>query len=174
MTGRSHRILAAALLMVVLAGCAHSGTTSSDQSATDSTNATPTTSAPADSPSSQPTTIMTSVLDELTADDDLALNPPPPQNVRAGQVTSSSAELTWDAPPPVPVPHSYSDRVVKYRIYRSGENDIDLRPIGTSTERRFIDKTVEPGGTYRYAVTSIREQHVEGTKSYPSITISVP
>ena len=72
---------------------------------------------------------------------------------------------------PVAVPHRYSDRVA---AYRSGPSDPGLSPLGMSTELRFVDRTVESGGTCQYAVTGIREQHVDGTNSYPSVAISVP
>jgi hypothetical protein len=75
---------------------------------------------------------------------------------------------------PVAVPHRYSDRVAAYRIYRSGPSEPGLSPLGMSTELRFVDRTVESGGTCQYAVTGIREQHVDGTNSYPSVAISVP
>lgn len=131
-------------------------------------------SAPVDSPPADSPPIISSVLDELSPEDDLAFNPPAPENVRAGQVTAASAELIWSAPAPVAVPHSYSDRVVAYRIYRNSDDEIELRPLDTTAELVFVDQSVESGRTYHYAVTSIRDMNVEGTKSYPTVTISVP
>ncbi|MDX6323503.1 MAG: hypothetical protein QOF52_3361, partial [Propionibacteriaceae bacterium] len=119
------------------------------------------------SPTPPPTA--SAVPSEMTAEGDLALNPPAPVNVRAAR-SGTTVKLVWDAPPPVRVPHSYSDRVVEYRVYRGDGGE--LRPIGTSPVPRFTDSTVGPG-TYSYAVTSIREQNVEGTKSDPAVVITV-
>ena len=134
----------------------------------------PAASVPADSPPVEPAPIISGVLDELSPDDDLAFNPPAPENVRAGQVTAAGAELVWDAPSPVAVPHGYSDRVVAFRIYRSSDDELELRPLAMTAELSFVDRSVESGRTYHYAVASIRELNVEGTRSYPTDTISLP
>src|SRR4051812_30979006 len=47
---------------------------------------------------------------ELTAAEDLAINPPPPEGVHVGSVMQDAVELSWDPPPPVAVAHRYSDR----------------------------------------------------------------
>jgi hypothetical protein len=134
----------------------------------------PAASVPANSPPVVPAPIISGVLDELSPDDDLAFNPPAPENVRAGQVTAAGAELVWDAPSPVAVPHGYSDRVVAFRIYRSSDDELELRPLAMTAELSFVDRSVESGRTYHYAVASIRELNVEGTRSYPTDTISLP
>lgn len=82
--------------------------------------------------------------------------------------------LTWNDPPPVTVPHSYSSNTVGYRIYRRDPDEVEFRPIGTSSERRYSDSAVRRGTTYEYAVRSIHERNVEGTLSDPPVTASVP
>lgn len=130
-------------------------------------------------PEPDPTTTASSTrvpgpLDELSPDDDLAMNPPPPANVRTGAVAAGAVELIWDEPPTVSVPHTYSDRVVEYRIYRSGGGDVESALIGSSTELGFADGTARSGQRYEYTVTSVREQHVEGSMSYPPVAVTVP
>ena len=99
-----------------------------------------------------PTTTMSTPGDiGLTAEESLRINPPPPQNVRA-QVTGAQVELTWDEPPPVAAPHTYSDRVVGYRVYRRAQDGVESEPVGTSTERSYVDDTVQPGQRYGYQV----------------------
>lgn len=163
----------AALFVIALAGCASTATGVPTVTTSDTTTH-PTTSPGSGSSSTDQTTVLSSMLDELSPDDDLRINPPPPQNVRAGQLTSSSAELTWDQPPPAVVPHDYSDQVVAYRVYRSDESDAELRPLGMSTELTYLDQTVESGHRYQYAVASIHELNLEGTRSYPTVEITVP
>ena len=109
---------------------------------------------------------------ELSAEEDLAINPPPPQNVRITRHRSGRVDLAWDPPAAVEIPHDYSDRVVSYRIYRQGPRDIELRAIGSSTKLRYADNKLSQSGHYSYAVTSIREQNAEGTKS-PAIEVEI-
>ena len=100
--------------------------------------------------------------------------PPAHENVRAGRIAAASVELVWNEPPAVTVPHTYSDRVVGYRIYRSEDDELELRPLATNTELGYVDRSVATGHTYQYAVASIRELNVEGTRSDPAVTVSVP
>ena len=61
------------------------------------------------------------------------------------------------------MPHTYSDTVVEYRIYRTVDGGAEVL-VGTSATLAFTD--AEPGaGTPRYAVSSVREHGVEGPRS---------
>ena len=104
---------------------------------------------------------------ELTPDENLRINPPPPRNVRVAPAAPGRVSLAWDAPPPVTVPHTYSDAVVEYRVYRRGPGELEFSPIATSTERSYVDTTVAASGRYSYQVSSIRERGVEGSRSDP-------
>jgi hypothetical protein len=110
---------------------------------------------------------------ELTADEDLAIHPPPPLNLQATEA-DGQVHLTWQPPPPVRLPHRYSDRVVSYRIYRRGPDEAELRPVGTSTKLTYADRSLPGAGQFAYAVTSIRERGVEGGKSDPAVLVKVP
>ncbi len=107
----------------------------------------------------------------ISAEEDLSINPPAPTAVRAESV-DGAVRLSWQPPPEVTVPHRYSDRVTGYRIYRRGPGETELRPVGTSAELGFTDRA--PGsGEFAYAVTSIREEGVEGTKSDPPAVVQI-
>lgn len=101
---------------------------------------------------------------ELTAEEALRNNPPPPRDVRA-QVAQGAVVVTWGDPPAVAIPHSYSDRVVAYRVYRRGPGETELKPIGSASSHRFVDSSARKGSSYEYAVTSVREHQVEGPRS---------
>lgn len=104
----------------------------------------------------------TSVPEELTAEEQLRVNPPPPQRVTAAR-QGAAVTLTWSPPPAVTVPHTYSDTVVEYRIYRSVGASAEVL-VGTSRTLSFTDP--EPGaGTLRYFVSSVREHGVEGPRT---------
>ena len=122
-----------------------------------------TSTSPASTPSTS-TSSPASVPEELTAEEQLRVNPPPPQRVSAAR-RGAAVTLTWSPPPPVKVPHTYSDSVVEYRIYRSVGSAAEVL-VGTSATLTFTD--AEPGaGTPRYAVSSVREHGVEGPRSDP-------
>lgn len=179
-----HAVAASAVFILVVAGCAGGVPGAASTSSTAPASSAPAQSESAPVPDPDPTTADPTTappatrspgpLDELTPDDDLAMNPPAPTNVRAGAVTAGAVELMWDEPPPVSVPHTYSDRVVEYRIYRSGVDDPEPTLIGSSTDLGFTDDTAQSGQRYRYTVTSVRERHVEGSMSDPAVAVTVP
>jgi hypothetical protein len=108
---------------------------------------------------------------ELTAEENQSINPPAPAAVQA-EIAEAEVRLSWQPPPKVTGPHRYSDRVTGYRIYRRGPGELELRPIGTSSGLTFTDRA--PGtGEFVYAVTSIRENDVEGTKSDPPVVVQI-
>lgn len=167
------RLAALALVLVTLAGCGTRTATEGLASGTDGTRA-PTSTTPdrTQAPSSTSDRTVATVPGELTAEEALRNNPPPPQNVRA-RVVNGTVEVTWDDPPAVTIAHSYSDRVVAYRVFRRGPGETELKPIGTTSTHRYMDATARKGVVYQYAVNSIREQNVEGPRSQAAtVTLS--
>ena len=128
-----------------------------------SSSAPPTSAPPTSAPATTPTTVApTSVPQELTAEEQLRVNPPPPQRVSATR-QGAAVTLTWSPPPAVTVAHTYSDTVVEYRIYRSVDGSAEVL-VGSSRVLAFTDP--QPGaGTLRYFVSSVREHGVEGTRT---------
>lgn len=112
--------------------------------------------------------------DGLTYEENLAINPPPPANVRVSEVKAGAVHLVWDLPPPVTVPHPYSDRVVSYQVFRREAGELEFRPLATTPDLEYTDTTVSSGHTYEYVVSSIREQNAEGTHSDPPVVAAVP
>jgi fibronectin type 3 domain-containing protein len=148
-----------AIAMLILYGCANPQPESVTPMATDTESASP---APAPTGNG------------LTYEENLSINPPPPSNVRVSEVKAGAVHLVWDPPPPVEVPHSYSDRVVSYQIFRRQAGELEFRPLATTPDLEYTDTTVSSGQTYEYAVSSIREQNAEGTLSDPPVTATVP
>jgi len=152
-----------AIVLVTLTGCGTTQTaTQVPTSTSDRTHA----------PVSTSERTVATVPDELTAQEALRINPPPPQNVRV-RVVERTVEVTWDNPPAVTVPHSYSDHVVSYRVFRRGPGETDLMPIGVTSAHRHVDATARAGLVYEYAVNSIRENHVEGPRS-DAVRVTMP
>lgn len=164
MTGLVPRVVGAALVVAAvgsLSGCDAAGPLTPPSS-----SASPTAAAPSSDPAPPSATPS-----ELTAEEDLANNPPAPTAVRA-EVVDGAVTLSWQPPPAVTVPHRYSDRVAGYRIYRRGPGEIELRPVGTTTTMTYTD--LAPGaGEFAYVVSSVRENDVEGTRSDPPAVVQV-
>jgi fibronectin type 3 domain-containing protein len=110
----------------------------------------------------------------LTYEESLSINPPPPTNVRVTEVRVGAVRLAWDPPPPVAIPHAYSDRVVSYQVFRREAVELDFHPLAKTTKRNYTDKAVRSGRTYKYVISSIREQNAEGTRSDPPAVAAVP
>ncbi|SDP01389.1 hypothetical protein SAMN04489867_1179 [Pedococcus dokdonensis] len=144
------------LLTGVLGACGTSGSEAGSPAVTAPPSTTRSTSPTASS--DKPTTVP----EELTAEEQLRVNPPPPQRLTAVR-EGTSVTLTWSPPPAVAGPHSYSDRVVEYRVFRTVDGGGEAL-VGTSSSLTFTD--VAPGpGTLRYAVSSVREHGVEGART---------
>jgi hypothetical protein len=151
--------VSAAVLALAVGGCA--STVADDEHRAEggarSTSAAPSSSAPS------------SVPQELTAEEQLRVNPPPPEGVSATR-KGGAVTLTWSPPPAVTVPHTYSDTVMEYRVYRSVDAGAEVL-VGTSATLGFTD--ARPGaGTARYAVSSVREHGVEGPRTDPVVAPS--
>ena len=152
---RSHGVAAVVAVVAAVAaltGCGGSGTG----------DRTPRITAPSASTSSTSSTSRTSLPEELTAEENLRINPPPPQGVSAAR-EGATVTLTWSPPPAVTVPHTYSDIVVEYRVYRSVDGRSETL-LGTSRSLAFADASPVPG-VLRYAVSSVREHGVEGART---------
>ena len=93
---------------------------------------------------------------------DLALNPPPPADL-AAKVISGGIKITWNPPPPVLIPHHYTDVILFYKIYRRTEST-QFVFLTQATEISFLDKTAVQGTTYYYTVTAQHENGVESSR----------
>jgi fibronectin type 3 domain-containing protein len=103
----------------------------------------------------------------LTAEENLAINPPPPTDVRVVDMTEASVEIRWDPPPSVSGAHHYSDKVVAYRIYRRAGGHLDFRPLAVTAATTYTDRKVKTDHSYEYVVSSVHRHHVEGSRSDP-------
>ena len=99
---------------------------------------------------------------ELTYEMDLAINPPPPADL-AAKVISGGIKITWNPPPPVLIPHHYTDVILFYKIYRRTEST-QFVFLTQTTEISFLDKTAVQGTTYYYSVTAQHENGVESSR----------
>ena len=101
-----------------------------------------------------------SVPDELTAEENARISPPPPSGLRVASVTPGAVRLAWTPPAEV----AGAGPVVRYRIHRRTAGEVELRPIGTTADTEYVDTTAR-AGTYEYAVSSIRQGNTEGSRS---------
>jgi hypothetical protein len=99
----------------------------------------------------------------LTWEDDVAIHPPPPQNLRA-TVENGQVRLEWERPIEVTVDHSYGDEIAYYRVFRRRADSADTEPIGTTEELTFVDES-PPSGEVFYRVTAVHVGDVEGSRS---------
>ena len=99
----------------------------------------------------------------LRWEEDLGAHPPPPQDVKAVE-EAKSVLVTWKQPIAVQVPHSYSDTIAHYRVFRRLASSADPIEIGTTDQLSFVD-TEPPAGLVFYHVTAIHEGDVESSRS---------
>jgi len=97
----------------------------------------------------------------ISYEENLAINPPPVQHLQAAPLNDGIL-LTWEPPPAVEVPHSYSDVIVEYLVYRRilGKKKALL---GRTAELRYLDLTPSPGVDYSYTVTAMHPPQLEST-----------
>lgn len=109
----------------------------------------------------------------ITAEEDQAIHPPAPTDVRAVVTADKSVRITWQTPPaPTVKQPRYSDNIVEYQIYRRGPGEVEMRPVGTSKTAEFVDKA--PGtGDFAYTVTAIHDNNVESTSSDPAAEVTL-
>lgn len=151
------RLGLAAALVPVLSACLPG------QPPASSPNPTPTL-APEQTPSASPS--------ELTAEENLAMNPPAPVDVTATRI-AAGVQIAWGPPPPVTVPHRYSDKVISYRVYRRAPGETEFSPIATVPELTYLDQSIKGTGRFEYVVSSIREQNLEGSRSNPPAVVTI-
>jgi hypothetical protein len=99
----------------------------------------------------------------LRWEEDLAAHPPPPQNVKVVD-EANGVLVTWEQPIAVEVPHSYSDTIVHYRVFRRLASSADPIEIGTTDQLSFVDSE-PPAGLVFYHVTAVHEGDVESSRS---------
>jgi hypothetical protein len=94
--------------------------------------------------------------------------------VRVAAVSAAGVQLVWDEPPPVLIPHRYSDEVAYYLVFRKLAGALDFVPLGRSSSRSYTDAAVQSGRTYEYVVSSVRVQDAEGSRSDPPAVARIP
>jgi hypothetical protein len=100
----------------------------------------------------------------LRWEEDVADHPPAPQRVEAiGQ--AGVVRITWAEPIEVAVPHTYSDAVAYYRVFRRLAASSDAEEIGTTDELLFEDTDPPASGLVFYHVTALHEGGVESDRS---------
>ena len=96
----------------------------------------------------------------LTYEDDLAVNPPAPKNLKA-VITDRDVYLAWDESSKVLSPHSYRDEIAYYRIFRRTLNETEPVFLGRTETRDYTD-TPAPCGAIYYLVTAV---HIDDNES---------
>jgi fibronectin type 3 domain-containing protein len=99
---------------------------------------------------------------ELTSEEDLSVHPPAPAALKA-IVTEEGIEFSWEVPPPVNVPHGYSDKVLFYKVYRRTDAT-QFAFLAQSTETVYKDQDVIAGVKYYYTVTAMHENGIESIR----------
>lgn len=90
--------------------------------------------------------------------------PPPPVELTI-KLADGAVRLDWSAAPKVTIEHDYSDVVDHYNIYRRTAAENDAKLIATTQNLFYVDKSVVPGMTYFYAVSSVHVGPLEGDKT---------
>jgi fibronectin type 3 domain-containing protein len=97
----------------------------------------------------------------LTFEEYRSITPPPPENL-AGAFRGDHIELRWDAPVQASVPHSYSDTISYYRIYKgTGENSISY--LTSTTDPAFNDFNISANRRYFYMITAVQGGETESS-----------
>ena len=100
---------------------------------------------------------------ELTYEQDLSINPPPPTALKA-TIVAQGIQLSWESPPPVSVPHYYSDQVLYFKVYRRTE-DTQFAYLAQTTEMVYIDQSALTGIKYYFTVTAMHENGIESSRA---------
>ncbi len=93
------------------------------------------------------------LVDFITTDPDAPLHPhlSVPQNVSASNITSSGADLSWDAP-------YGDDEVEEYVVYRGGFDDLrieDFDEIARTSSTNYTDEDLQESTDYHYRLAAV-------------------
>lgn len=78
--------------------------------------------------------------------------------------STSSVELVWERNP--------EPTVIGYRVYRATGNG-PFERLAETQEPAYSDRKIEPGKTYRYAVSAVKGNHAESKMSAP-VEVTLP
>jgi penicillin-binding protein 2A len=115
---------------------------------------------------------------ELTYEEHVAFVPPPPEDLQA-ELEGNAVRLSWKAAEPVAVKHQYEDAPLSYKVFRHVDGEFEFVLLAEPVEPVYIDDSVQPGGTYYYAISGLY-RNVDGSElngsrsSEVSITIPNP
>ena len=105
---------------------------------------------------------MTTSPGELTLNQSLATNPPPPGGLKANR-TALGIQLNWEVPPAVTVPHHYPDIILYYKIYRRTTGS-EFASVGQTILTTYLDSNAATGTEYFYTVTAMHGNQIESQR----------
>jgi hypothetical protein len=98
----------------------------------------------------------------LSLEESLRINPPPPAGLKVIR-TAEGVALSWDPPPPVTVPHSYSDTVSYYKVYRRMDGS-QFAYLAQTTQLLYLDRSAQTGIKYYYTITAMLDDSNESLR----------
>ncbi|MBE3039819.1 MAG: hypothetical protein IMZ62_13535 [Chloroflexi bacterium] len=98
----------------------------------------------------------------LSLEESLRINPPPPAGLKVIR-TAEGVELSWNPPPTVTVPHSYSDTVSYYKVYRRTDGS-QFAYLAQTTQLLYLDRSAQTGIKYYYTVTAMLDDSNESLR----------
>ncbi len=106
---------------------------------------------------------------ELTLNQDLSNNPPPPSELMAVW-KGPGVQLSWEMPAVVTVPHKYLDAITYYKIYRHTDR---TQPVflAQTEQQSYFDRNVTVGTTYYYSISAVHAGEVESIRA---VEVSAP
>jgi len=105
----------------------------------------------------------------LSLEESLRINPPPPAELKAIR-TAEGVQLNWNPPPLVTVPHSYSDTISYYKIYRRTDGS-PFAYLAQTAQLLYLDRSAQAGTRYYYTVTAMLD---DGNESLRPDEVAVP
>jgi hypothetical protein len=101
---------------------------------------------------------------ELTYEEMRNTTPPAPLDFRL-TTAENSVRLDWSLPPPVEIPHQYSDVIIHYNVYRRTGNQAGTQLIAATENLFYVDASVTKGMIYSYSVSAVHEGPLEGERT---------
>ena len=98
-----------------------------------------------------------------TLNQNLSMNPPPPNELMAVW-KATGVQLSWETPATVPVPHTYQDEILYYKIYRHTQGSA-VTFLAQTTQRTYLDRSVVAGETYYYSVSALHPGEIESLRA---------